>query len=117
MFFFYFRSQKLKISQISDGHLLELLKYYLLCVFCNSLDKRIFDEFVNIYLFRTKIAGGNVTKSALSQNVFARIGFFFTRRRIDVRRVMPSFMSISGRVQELFRKKRGGDTPPQAVKG
>ena len=32
---------------------------------------------------------------------------------------MPSFMSISARVQELFRKKRGGGKrpPPQAVKG
>ena len=32
---------------------------------------------------------------------------------------MPSFMSISGRAQELFRKKTrggGGDTPPRRLR-
>ena len=43
------------------------------------------------------------------KNNLPESNFSFTRRRrIDVWRVMPSFMSISARVQELFRENRGG---------
>ena len=34
------------------------------------------------------------------------------RRRVDVRRFMPSFISISARVQELFRKTEGAWQAP-----
>ena len=120
--FWNFRDQKLKVSQIRDSHLLDLFKYYLLCRFLAIRVTNVFlTNFQTFIFFRTKIAGGDVTKSAISQIFLPESDFSFTRRRrIDVRRVMPSFMSISARVQELFRKNRGGGRdkpPPQAVKG
>ena len=87
---------------------------------CNSLHKRIFEEFSNIYLFSHQNRGrwrhkiGYISKLCCPNRIF-----FTKRRRIDVRRGMPSFMSISARVQELFRKNRGGGgrkTPPRRLR-
>ena len=85
-------------------------------VSCNSLHKRIFDEISNIYLFSHRNCGRRRHKIGYRYlNFLPESDFFFTkRRRIDVRRVMPSFMSISVTVQELFLKNegRGRKTPP-----
>ena len=100
--------------QKSESHLLELFKYYLWCSFLAiCFIKSIFDEFSNIYPFRTKIVGGDATKSAISQ-CFCPNRILLTPDDVELMsgRVMPSFMSISARVQELFRKNRGGAILP-----
>ena len=112
--FWNFIGQKLKILKIRDSHLLELFKYYLLCSFLAI-------RFISIFLmnFQTFIFFAPKSREVTSQNrLYFKIwlpesDFFFTEwRRIDVRRGMPSFMSISARVQELFRKNRGVAEPP-----
>ena len=87
------------------------------CVgFFNSLHKRIFDEFWNIYLFHTKIAGGDVTKSAISQNCVARIGFCFAPN--DVELMSGEACQVSCRYRLGFRsyfgktEGGGGKWPP-----
>ena len=84
----------------------------------NSLHKRIFYEFSNVYIFAPKSREVTPQNRLYLKNLLPESDFFATkRRRIDVRRVMPSFMSISAMVQELFLKNRGGrDKPPRRLR-
>ena len=90
--------------------------HHLLCKFLAIGFKNVFlTNFQTFIFFVPK--SREVTPQNLLYLIFWPESDFFCikRRRIDVRRVMPSFMSISPRVQELFRKNRGGggrDKPP-----
>ena len=60
------------MAKIRDSHLLELFKYYLLYSFLAIRFTNVFFmNFQTFIFFRTKIAGGDVTKSAISQNFVA----------------------------------------------
>ena len=89
-------------------------------VSCNSLHKRIFDEFSNIYLFHTKIAGGDVTKSARSQFFLPESDFLSPD---DVELMSGESCQDSCRYRLWFRSYSGktegggGGKRPQAVKG
>ena len=68
--FLNFRGQKLKIFKIRDSHLLELFKYHLLFSFLAIRFTNVFlTNFRTFIFFRTKIAGGDVTKSALPKKI------------------------------------------------
>ena len=75
-FFFNFRGQKLKISKIRDSHLLELFNYYHYQLY-SFLEIRFTNVFLmnfqTFILFRTKIAGGDVTKSAISKKMLESV--------------------------------------------
>ena len=88
---------------------IHLFKYYLLCRFLAIRFTNVFLTNFQTFIFFALKSREVTSQNRLYLNVLPESDFSFTRRRrSDVRRVMPSFMSISARVQELFRKNRGG---------
>ena len=87
--------------------------YYILCNFLAICFANVFLMSFQTFIFFTPKSREVTSQNRLYLNFFPESDFSFTRRRIiDVRRVMPSFMSISARVQELFRENRGGGKRP-----
>ena len=85
----------------------------MLCSFLAICFTNVFlTNFQTFILVRTKVAVGDVTKLAITKKI-ALIDFLASNDVELISRVMPSFMWISARVHELFRKNRGGrDKPP-----
>ena len=84
-----------------------------MCIFLAIWFKNVFFNILNLVVFRTKVARGDVIKLVISQ-FFTRIGFFYQTTYNWCPERYAKFHVDSDTVHELFGKNRGGVMSPSA---